>query len=142
MNIADTETSPPHKFRAVYKHLLTERYFTFANIFHGNEIGVLKDGCLDCTQPTWRIADCHIDQFTGHVDKNDREIYGGDVVKVDFYNSVGIGMIQWKQAAWFICWISVDRHDALLYSTWRETKEILGNVHNPDALPEEVREMK
>lgn len=137
MNIPDI--SPEYKFRAVPRSNEMPDdplYFTL-------EEAMWDSGSEKFRRLTDRKLYHPPDQFTGHTDKDGREMYGGDVVK----NDCCIGFVIWYDGAWAIKYQphERDRYGLPSISTgrmWNWDQLIrIGNIHNPDTLPEEVRGM-
>jgi phenolic acid decarboxylase len=92
--------------------------------------------------------DCHLpDLSTGHHDKDGKGIYGGDVRR---FNSEEIKItgdyyfiVVWKQKDTSFCihWLSLSLNVGCSIETVLTYSTYLGNIHNPEALPEEVRRM-
>lgn len=147
MNIDEIQTSAPLEFRAVDDETKAVREFHFIDLIHYN--GNLPD----FTQ--WH----HVDQFTGYTDKDGKKIYGGDVIKgFGRYFVVKWGIAQIDKIApdgmenrvdCASFYFEVIQGGAPLYPIIYnfkgehdlQTLKVIGNIHNLDALPEEVRRM-
>jgi len=149
MNLNEIETSAPLKFRAIPKAPEMPSkpfYFTLQDAVLVGGIGSFRRLYLqDQYYPP--------DQFTGHVDKDKREIYGGNVFHFS-YKGEGRLMVKYAYLFWnsddgqWWLWDMEKKQTAGCWSNclWEIEKrglqiEVIGNIHNPDALPEEVRRM-
>ena len=131
MNINDIPTSSELKYRLTHKddnYQKKEEFFTFEK---------LRDD-------DWSVlSDCHIDPFTGYKNKDGKDVYGGDILQ-----GITTGVVCWSNytGEWYIFNLK-DPNDPKpeTLAGYGESQswsfQIIGNTHNVDALPEEVRKM-
>lgn len=124
-----------------------------------NEFTLFKNGCLNLksktiTNPSENTLDQYyfsenrftIQQFTGLLDKNGREIYEGDIVQYNRRSSYdGINFeVKWSEDNWG--WVLVSKNKDYLINEQTpegyryEFIEIVGNIfENPDLLKQYAR---
>ena len=134
------------KFRAWHKTLKQLRRVSRID-FLKKEVYVLHPNGEERSKP-WIFADIAIIQFTGLKDKNDIEIYEGDIVTSDKediipshdhskYEEYTCGMIEYVLGGFNICESIVGRTQIEEYIIFdeRAALEVIGNIHeNPDLI--------
>jgi len=82
-------------------------------------------------------------QYTGLKDKNDKEIYEGDVVSYILFSVILIGVVGWDD--FNLCFAinpnsNDDRYHPMI-STFKNNIEVIGNIYeNPDLLRENAHD--
>ena len=127
------------KFR-IWDNLTNKMYY---EALIGNCRGESTVPCVYVNEIGWAHTDnCVVEQFTGLIDKNGKEIYEGDIVRLS-NNPIHDGMIvvcEWFEntvmfAYKFITGRYTDKHTDMVDS-WRDY-EVIGNIHdNPELLKE------
>ena len=105
-------------------------------IDYNGEYHILQKGksLIDLPVNPWNLV-CYptVGQYTGHKDKNDKEIYEGDIVTDSFEE---IGIVKWNGFNFLIEYDSNWVSD--FYDVDFDDLEIIGNIHdNPELLNKE-----
>lgn len=132
MNITEIITNPELKFRAIHKKMGTTVYFILEDIFQ-DDVGT----CVPCNEDFHLLlSECHVDLWTGDKDKNDKDLYGGDIV---YYLGNGkYYIIVWGNTQWRV---TNDEGGSPLWDDQPGGFELVGTIYQPDKLPPEVREL-
>ena len=81
--------------------------------------------CIPGHLPKNKLSDVDIMQFTGLLDKNGKEIYEGDIMKITTtFHSFNVSVI-WSEDCWTF---SADGEYGTL-SEWNKTSEVVGNIY-------------
>jgi hypothetical protein len=152
MNQNDIVTSPPQRYRAVHKE--TGKEYRVVQLYW-DRLGRLASieiltGVLGKTRRLVKATNYHIDQSTGHYDAEKREVFGGDVRFVNWPSNGFYVVTGWesrrKSIDFVEAWYSYPLDDSICDRPYPISNDIflskvIGNIHNPEALPEEVRRM-
>ena len=96
-------------------------------------------------EPTWTVnispeeyygdEDLVIEQFTGLLDRNGKEVYEGDLVEIEKYGKFQIIWNEWACKFDFDKIGKREREEPLLSQDWEQKTEVIGNIHeNPELL--------
>jgi uncharacterized phage protein (TIGR01671 family) len=161
-------TSPPLRFRAVhhdgrlgfvlnmnFPQSIERQYVDVAILLGTQEDGSFSLRTFDWDYEEWEVLrDCHPpDLYTGCTDKDGNDIYGGDVVVIQSTPECSLSSLHTgKELIFVVVWnkesLLWDLKDATggygFFEFWDDqlsSMRVIGNIHNPEALPEEVRRM-
>jgi len=93
--------------------------------------------------PSPEVLDgCAIEQFTGLLDKQGKEIYEGDILKFAVYNAIGKVIWDDRYFSWWIKLLhrpsdnaqDISLFDAYTSVGWEDSIEIIGNIYENSEL--------
>ena len=98
---------------------------------------VFKYGYPITSGDKWFIFHDSKEQFTGLLDRNDKEIYEGDIVQTKYETMPPIS-IMWRDGGFYYSPPKKDPNDGRLFCVCEfttESDEVIGNIHdNPELL--------
>jgi uncharacterized phage protein (TIGR01671 family) len=127
------------KFRAWDE--VNKKYWYLENndfIIEGDGVSIFSEFSSDRINKSWEL-----EQFSGLLDKNGKEIYEGDIIKTEWNGIEQIAVIQFTRASFNAKYICSSRPDFTHYTPgqginalwWGSFSEVVGNVHeNPELL--------
>lgn len=86
------------------------------------------------------IGDCVLEQYIGLKDKNGKEIYVGDIIRIDSMDELRVGYVDLVNDQYcIVCGVDEDGYKIVAefyyYSKPEENCEVIGNIHeNPELL--------
>ena len=87
------------------------------------------------------FKDIELMQYTGLKDKNNKEIYEGDIVKLRANHGIGVVKYYDEWGAFVVEYIKPRPLTVLGMNYYKEDIEILGNIYENSELIKEVREI-
>lgn len=121
-----------------------KEYMDYQFVVNDNTVVCINVEDYDDSFGYTQTSSCELDnimQYTGLKDKNGKEIYEGDIVKIDGeFRDKEIGKVEWidNQANYLITWIKIGCKCAETFGNIEYTRnqfEVIGNIHeNPELL--------
>lgn len=143
------------KFRVVWNKEVSNEAFTIGEFVDGVEMSFKDGGTLPFKEIDWQTDTVEYLQYTGLKDKNGKEIYEGDVMRIlytdwpsqsaekngrysmsleEYKKSISsIGFVQWENDRWII--IFDKRGSGRMDAGPHGEKEVIGNIYdNPELI--------
>ncbi|WP_338964778.1 YopX family protein [Fusobacterium nucleatum] len=122
------------KFRAWHKEKKIMGEVLGIDILHKETFFSNED--VDCYEHT-DFKDIELMQYTGLYDKNEKEIYEGDIVKLRANHGIGVVKYYDEWGAFVVEYIKSKPLAVLGMNYYKENIEVLGNIYkNPELLGE------
>lgn len=114
-----------------FRSLNIKKLVIFENIasFATDNFGFVVDDC--------EVVHDTIGQFTGLTDKNGKEIYEGDIVKIDDTHPIASIVYETKNVSFDLQWFGEDEDDVCMsyLSCYTSCEiEVIGNIHDNEDL--------
>jgi uncharacterized phage protein (TIGR01671 family) len=95
----------------------------------------------DCDRFRWKHDEVELMQYIGIKDKNDKEIYDGDIVKVTYSSGFSIYVVKYaNDCAYYMLESIMDKYELDTFCGYeQEQLEVIGNKFENYKLIEELR---